>query len=316
MVMVKGKEVTVQNVARAVDSAKTVNTAADQRLLLVEPQEFIIDGNLVREPVGMSGKRLQTRAHIVTGAQSAAENVLKCVRRCGLEVDQIMLNPLASGLAVLTDDERELGVVCVDIGAGTTDVSIFFGGAIRHTAVIPIAGELMTSDIAIGLHTSIENAEHIKVEHGVAKQLLAPREVDVDISGMGEHDLRQISKQALAGVIEPRVMEIFTLVLQVIHESGLENQLQSAGIVLTGGSASMNGLIDLGEEMFLKPVRVGIPKTAQKMSSILVHPRVATVMGLLEAAREDRLHRYKAAQEAGRLKSWMGRIRDFFTEGL
>lgn len=315
MVMVKGKEVTVQDVARAVDSAKTVNTAADQRLLLVEPQEFIIDGNLVREPVGMSGKRLQTRAHIVTGAQSAAENVLKCVRRCGLEVDQIMLNPLASGLAVLTDDERELGAVCVDIGAGTTDVSIFFGGAIRHTAVIPIAGELMTSDIAIGLHTTMENAEHTKVEHGVAKQMLAPREVDVDVSGMGEQDLRQISKQALAGVIEPRVVEIFSLVQQVIHESGLEEQMQSAGIVLTGGSASMPGMVDLGEDIFLKPVRVAVPRRAQEMSDMLAHPRVATVMGLLEEARLARIRGFKAA-EAGGIKLMFSRIRDFFIGNL
>ena len=201
MVMIKGKEVTAQDMARVIDSAKIVNTGVDQRLLLVEPQEFIIDGSQVKQPVGMSGKRLETRAHIVTGAQSAAENILKCVRRCGLEVEQILLNPMASAQAVLTPDERKLGAICVDIGAGATDIAIFLNDAIRHSAVIPIAGDLITSDIAIGLHTSIENAEHIKVEHGVAKQLLAPREVDVDISGMGEHDLRQISKQALAGVM-------------------------------------------------------------------------------------------------------------------
>ena len=315
MVMVRGKEVEVADVARAIASAKTVNTATDQRLLLVEPQEFIIDGNQVREPVGMSGRRLEIRTHIVTGAQSAAENVLKCVRRCGLEVNQIMLNPQASGLAVLTKDERELGAVCVDMGAGTTDVAIFFGGAIRHTAVIPIAGDLITSDIAIGLHTTMSNAEHTKVEHGVAKQILAPGGVDVDVGGMDEQDLRQISKQALAGVIEPRVSEIFSLVQQAIHDSGLEEQMQSASIVLTGGSASMPGMVDLGEDIFFKPVRVAIPRQAREMSDMLTHPRVATVMGLLEEARQARIRGSKVS-ETGGVKLFFNRIWDFFAGSL
>jgi cell division protein FtsA len=221
MVAVKDKEVTQADVARVIETAKAINISTDQRLLLVEPQEFVIDGQDVREPIGMSGIRLEAKVHIVTGAQSAAENIIKCVRRCGLEVDQLMLNPLASSLSVLTQDEQELGVALVDIGAGTTDVAIFTGGAIRHTAVIPIAGDLITSDIAMALRTPTKDAEDIKVESGYAKQLLADPDQQVEVPGLGDRGPRMLSKQALAGVIEPRIEEIFSLVQQVIRESGL-----------------------------------------------------------------------------------------------
>jgi cell division protein FtsA len=173
MVAVKDREVSAADVARVVETAKAINISTDQRLLLVEPQEFVIDGQDVREPIGMSGIRLEAKIHLVTGAQSAAENIIKCVRRCGLEVEQLMLNPHASSKAVLTEDEKDLGVAMVDIGAGTTDVAIFTGGAIRHTGVIPIAGDLITSDIAMALRTPTKDAEDIKVENGCAKQLLA-----------------------------------------------------------------------------------------------------------------------------------------------
>ena len=204
MVAVKDKEVTAADVARVIETAKAINISTDQRLLLVEPQEFVIDGQDVKEPIGMSGIRLEAKVHIVTGAQSAAENIIKCVRRCGLEVDQLMLNPLASSLSVLTEDEQELGVALVDIGAGTTDVAIFTNGAIRHTAVIPIAGDLITSDIAMALRTPTKDAEDIKVESGFAKQLLADPETQVEVPGLGDRGPRMLSRQALAGVIEPR----------------------------------------------------------------------------------------------------------------
>ena len=195
MVAVKDKEVTSADVARVVETAKAINISSDQRLLLVEPQEFVIDGQDVKEPIGMSGIRLEAKIHIVTGAQSAAENIIKCVRRCGLEVEQLLLNPLASSQAVLTDDERELGVVVVDIGAGTTDVAIFTGGAIRHTAVIPIAGDLITSDIAMALRTPTKDAEDIKVESGYAKQLLADPEAQVEVPGLGDRSPRMHGRQ-------------------------------------------------------------------------------------------------------------------------
>ena len=310
MVAVKDREVSPADVARVVETAKAINISSDQRLLLVEPQEFVIDGQDVREPVGMSGMRLEAKVHIVTGAQSAAENIIKCVRRCGLEVDQLMLNPLASAQAVLTDDERELGVACVDIGAGTTDVAIFTGGSIRHTAVIPIAGDLITSDIAMALRTPTMDAEDIKVEHGFAKQLLADPEVQVEVPGLGDRTPRMLSKQALAGVIEPRVEEIFSLVQQVIRESGFEEVL-SSGVVLTGGSAVMPGMVELGEDIFLKPVRRGVPKYSRALSDMVAQPRAATVMGLMEEARLARQRGFKVAQKSGSMKSAFGRFKDF-----
>ena len=310
MVAVKDKEVTPADVARVVETARAINISSDQRLLLVEPQEFVIDGQDVKEPIGMSGMRLEAKVHIVTGAQSAAENIIKCVRRCGLEVDQLMLNPLASSQAVLTEDERELGVVLVDIGAGTTDVAIFTNGAIRHTAVIPIAGDLITSDIAMALRTPTKDAEDIKVENGYAKQLLADPDTQVEVPGLGDRGPRMLSKQALAGVIEPRIEEIFSLVQQVVRESGYEEVL-SSGVVLTGGSAVMPGMVELGEDIFLKPVRRGMPNYKGALADMVAQPRAATVMGLLEEARIARVRGAKVAQKHGSVKTAFGRIKDF-----
>ena len=311
MVAIKDREVTHADVARVVETAKAINISTDQRLLLVEPQEFIIDGQDVKEPIGMSGIRLEAKVHIVTGAQSAAENIINCVRRCGLEVEQLMLNPLASSLSVLTDDERELGVALVDIGAGTTDVAIFTNGAIRHTSVIPIAGDLITSDIAMALRTPTKDAEDIKVESGYAKQLLTDAETQVEVPGLGDRGPRLLSRQALAGVIEPRVEEIFALVHQVIRESGYEEVL-SSGIVLTGGSCVMPGMVELGEDIFLKPVRRGVPKYANSLSDMVSQPRAATVMGLLEEARMARMRGFKVAQKNGSMKTAFGQVRDWF----
>ena len=310
MVAVKDKEVTPADVARVVQTARAINISTDQRLLLVEPQEFVIDGQDVKEPIGMSGIRLEAKVHIVTGAQSAAENIIKCVRRCGLEVEQLMLNPLASSLAVLTEDEKELGVAMVDVGAGTTDVAIFTNGAIRHTAVIPIAGDLITSDIAMALRTPTKDAEDIKVESGYAKQLLADPDQQVEVPGLGDRGPRMLSRQALAGVIEPRVEEIFSLVQQVIRESGYEEVL-SSGIVITGGSAVMPGMVELGEDIFLKPVRRGVPKYRGALADMVSQARAATVMGLLEEARLARLRGFKVAQKNGSMKTAFGRFRDF-----
>ncbi len=310
MVAVKDKEVTAADVARVVETARAINISTDQRLLLVEPQEFVIDGQDVKEPIGMSGIRLEAKVHIVTGAQSAAENIIKCVRRCGLEVDHLLLNPLASSQAVLTEDERELGVAVVDIGAGTTDVAIFTNGAIRHTAVIPIAGDLITSDIAMALRTPTKDAEDIKVESGYAKQLLADPEQQVEVPGLGDRGPRMLSRQALAGVIEPRIEEIFSLVQQVIRDSGYEEVL-SSGIVITGGSAVMPGMLELGEDIFLKPVRRGVPKYRGSLSDMVAQARASTVMGLLEEARLARIRGLKVAQKNGSMKTAFGRFKDF-----
>ena len=311
MVAIKDKEVTQADVSRVIETAKAINISTDQRLLLVEAQEFVIDGQDVREPIGMSGIRLEAKVHIVTGAQSAAENIVKCVRRCGLEVDHLMLNPLASSMAVLTQDERDLGVALVDIGAGTTDVAIFAGGAIRHTAVIPIAGDLITSDIAMALRTPTKDAEDIKVMSGYAKQLLADPDAQVEEPGLGDRSPRMLSQQALAGVIEPRVEEIFVLVQQAIRESGYEEVL-SSGIVITGGSAVMPGMVELGEDIFLKPVRRGLPRYNSALSDLVAQARAATVMGLLEEARFARMRGYKVSQKAGSVHTALGRVKDWF----
>jgi len=310
MVAIKDKEVTPADVARVVETARAINISTDQRLLLVEPQEFIIDNQDVKEPIGMSGIRLEAKVHIVTGAQSAAENIIKCVRRCGLEVETLLLNPLASSHSVLTDDEKELGVALVDIGAGTTDVAIFTGGAIRHTAVIPIAGDLVTSDIAMALRTPTKDAEEIKVESGFAKQLLADPEQQVEVPGLGDRSPRMLSRQALAGVIEPRIEEIYQLVQQVVRDSGYEEVLGS-GIVITGGTSVMPGMVELGEDIFLKPVRRGVPKYVGALSDMVAQPRNATVMGLLEEARLQRVRGQKVAQKSGAVKSAFGRFKDF-----
>jgi cell division protein FtsA len=311
MVIVRdNREVTPTDVARVVETAKAINIPNDQRLLLVEPQEFIIDGHEVKEPIGMSGSRLEVRVHIVTGAQSAAENIVKCVRRCGLEVERLMLNHSASSCATLTEDERQLGVAVVDIGAGTTDVQIYTEGSVRHTATIPIAGDLITSDIAMALRTPTKDAEQIKVEFGVAKQLLADPSEQVEVPGLGDRAPRMLSRQALAGVIEPRVEEIFSLVQQVIRDSGFEERL-SSGIVLAGGSAVMPGMVELAEDIFLKPVRKGLPTYQGALYDMVANPRSATVMGLLEEARIARGRGQKAARQAGSVKTVLGRAKDW-----
>jgi len=311
MVIVRDKEVTPVDAARVVDTAKAINIPNDQRLLLVEPQEFIIDGHEVKEPIGMSGGRLEVKVHLVTGAQSAAENIVKCVRRCGLEVEHLAINPWASSHAVLTPDEKALGVALLDIGAGTTDVSIFTEGSVRHTAVIPIAGDLITSDIAMALRTPTKDAEEIKVEYGVAKQLLADPTEQVEVPGLGDRMPRMLSRQALGAVIEPRVEEIFSLVHQVIRDSGYE-ELLGSGIVITGGSAVLPGMVELGEDIFLKPVRKGVPTYGGPLFDMVANPRSATVMGLLEEAKLARARGQRAALQAGSMKSWLSRAKDWF----
>ena len=316
MVAIKDKEVTGTDVARVIETAKAVSIPGDQQMLHVLTQEFIVDGQEdVREPLGMSGMRLEVKVHIVTGAVSAAQNIVKCVRRCGLEVSDLMLQPLASSLAVLTEDEKELGVVLVDIGGGTTDIAIFTGGAIRHTAVIPIAGDQITNDIAMALRTPTADAEDIKLSYGMAKQVLANPDDMIEVPGIGERGPRSLSRQALAAVIEPRVEELFALVQQVVRESGYE-ELLSSGVVLTGGTALMEGMVELGEDIFLKPARIGVPDYQGSLSDVVRSPRFATVMGLLEEARVQRQRGRRVAQQRGGIRDVMQRMKDWFTSSF
>ncbi|MFN5510835.1 MAG: cell division protein FtsA [Burkholderiales bacterium] len=311
MVAIKDKEVTDADVARVIETAKAVNIPTDQQILHVLPQEFIIDGqDDIREPIGMSGVRLDVKVHIVTGAVSAAQNIIKCVRRCGLEVQDLILQPLASSTAVLTDDEKELGVALVDIGGGTTDIAIFTGGSIRHTAVIPIAGDQITSDIAMALRTPTPDAEDIKIRHGIAKQSLADPSEQIEVPGIGDRGPRSLSRQALAAVIEPRVEELFSFVQQAIRESGYE-ELLSSGVVITGGSSQLPGLAELGEDIFLKPVRLGVPSYAGGLTDVVGTPRFATVIGLLEEARQQRVRGRKVAEQSGSFKETLRRMKEW-----
>ena len=312
MVVVRDREVSQVDVDSVIRTAKAVSIPTDQQILHVLNQEFIIDGQEdVREPLGMSGVRLEVKVHIVTGAVSAAQNILRCVRRCGLEVRDLVLQPLASAAAVLSDDERDLGVVLLDIGGGTADLAVFRHGAIRHTAVIPIAGDQITSDIAMALRTPTKDAEEIKRRYGCALRQLADPSEMIEVPGVGERPPRQLSRQTLAEVIEPRAEEIYTLVLEELRRSGNDEGL-SSGIVITGGSASMPGMVELGEEVFHLPVRMGVPDYAGPLSELLRGPRCATGAGLLRMAYEEQMRREQARLAGGSVQQLVARMRAWF----
>jgi cell division protein FtsA len=287
VVAIRDREVTHADVEHVIDAAKAVAIPADQRILHVLPQEFIIDGQEgIRDPIGMSGVRLEARVHIVTGADSAAQNIVKCVQRCGLEVEDIVLEQFASSFAVLTDDEKELGVCIVDIGGGTTDIAVFSAGAIRHTAVIPIAGDQVTNDIAVSMRTPTQYAEDIKVRYACALSQLANPDESIEVPSVGDRPPRRLARQTLAEIVEPRYEELFNLIRDELRRSGLEEVI-AAGIVLTGGSARMEGAIDLAEEIFHVPVRLGVPQHVRGLADVVRNPIYSTAVGLLQYAREN-----------------------------
>jgi cell division protein FtsA len=281
IVAIKDKEVTTADVARVIDAAKAVAIPADQRILHVLPQEFIIDSSEgIRDPISMSGVRLEAKVHLVTGAMSAAQNIIKCVRRCGLEVDDIILEQLASSASVLTDDEKELGVCLVDIGGGTTDIAVFSDGAIRHTAVIPIAGDQVTNDIAVALRTPTQYANDIKIKYACALRQLATADETIEVPSVGDREPRRLARQTLAEVVEPRYEELLSLVHAELRRSGFE-EICAAGLVLTGGSSKMEGVIELAEEIFHMPVRLGYPQHVSGLVDVVRNPIHATGVGLL-----------------------------------
>ena len=312
MVAIKDKEVAPSDVERVLETARAVSIPTDQQILHILTQEFIIDGQEdVREPVGMSGVRLEVKVHIVTGAVSAAQNIMKCVRRCGLEVRDLILQPLASATAVLTDDEKDLGVCLVDIGGGTTDLAVFVQGAIRHTAVIPIAGDQITNDIAMALRTPTAAAEEIKVAHGCALRQLADADQMVEVPGVGDRGSRQLSRHTLAEVIEPRVEELFSLIQAELRRSGFE-ELLSSGIVLTGGTSAMSGMLERGEEIFHMPVRLGLPNYRGGLSEVVRSPRFATGMGLLISGVEQHQKAQVSRASIGSLAQLVDRMKNWF----
>ena len=311
IVAIRDKEVTSSDIDRVIDAARAVAIPADQKVIHVLPQEFLIDEQEgIREPVGMSGVRLEAKVHLVTGAVSAAQNIIKCVRRCGLDVDDIILEQLASSYSVLTEDEKELGVCLVDIGGGTTDIAVFTEGAIRHTAVIPIAGDQVTNDIAVAMRTPTQNAEEIKIKYACALTQLANADETIEVPSVGDRPPRRLARQTLAEVVEPRYEELLTLVQAELRRSGFED-LTAAGVVLTGGSSKMEGVVELAEEVFHMPVRLGFPKSVSGLSEVVRNPIFATGVGLLlfgrqharEAAAEQRVASgFKGIWE--RMKSW------------
>ena len=304
------KEVSQMDVERVLEVARAVHIPAEQQILHILRQEFIIDGQGgVPEPVGMSGLKLEVKVHIATGAIAAAQNLVKCVRRCGLEVADLVLLPLASSYAVLTEDEKGLGTCMIDIGAGTTDIAIFTQGAIRHTAVLPIGGDQITNDIAMALRTPTSEAEEIKLSKGVAMHSLAEAEEMIEVPGVVDRPARQLSRQRLADVIEPRVTELFELVQSELRRSGYE-ELLSSGFVITGGAAAMKGMEALGEYVFGEQVRVGSPLYEGALSELVSHPQDAAAIGLLMEGMEQR-RRGMISREPRTPGHWLRRFRNW-----
>ena len=312
IVAIRDKEVTPGDVERVIDAARAVAIPADQKILHILPQEFIIDNQEgIREPVGMSGVRLEAKVHLVTGAVSAAQNIIKCVRRCGLEVDDIILEQLASSFSVLTEDEKELGVCLVDIGGGTTDIAVFTDGSIRHTAVIPIAGDQVTNDIAVALRTPTQHAEEIKIKYACALAQLASADDTIEVPSVGDRPARRLARHTLAEVVEPRYEELLVLVQAELRRSGFED-LAAAGIVLTGGSSRMEGLVDLAEEVFHMPVRLGTPQYVAGLVDVVRNPIYATGVGLLLFGNQNRAQRSMEAQFGRGMRGVLGRMKSWF----
>ena len=316
VVAIRDKEVTRGDIERVIEAARALAIPNDQRVLHILPQEFVIDGQEgIREPVGMSGVRLEAKVHIITGAVSAAQNIIKCIRRCGLEVDDIILEQLASSQSVLTDDEKDLGACLVDIGGGTTDIAIFTEGAIRHTAVIPIAGDQVTNDIAVALRTPTQAAEEIKKKYGCALTQLAHSEESIEAPSVGERPPRKLARQTLAEVIEPRIEELFELIKGELRRSGFE-ELIGSGVVLTGGSSKMDGMIELAEEVFHMPVRLGAPKYIGGLSEVVKNPIYSTGVGLIQFGHVHQTPRLKQNPKSSSFKAILNRMRGWFQGGF
>lgn len=311
IVAIRDREVTQVDIDRVIDAAKAVAIPADQKILHILPQEFIIDSqDSIREPIGMSGVRLEAKVHIVTGAVSAAQNIVKCLKRCGLNASDIVLEQFASSQSILNEDEKELGVCMVDIGGGTTDIAIYTDGAIRHTAAIPIAGDQVTNDIAIALRTPARNAEDIKIKYACALQDLADTNQMIDIPSMGDRAGKHLSKRALAEVVEARYEELFSLVAAEIRRSGLEDFI-AAGIVLTGGASKVEGAVELAERIFRMPVRLGVPQHVTGLSEVINNPIYATGVGLLLYGMQQRDSQKETLAQSN-MKGLWSRMRNWF----
>ena len=309
IVAIRDGEVSAGDIERVIDAARAVPISADQKVLHILPQEFIVDGqDGIREPIGMSGVRLESQVHIVTRAASASQNIVKCVHRCGLDVDDIVLEQLASSQAVLMEDEKDLGVCLVDIGGGTTDIALFGSGAIRHTAVIPIAGSQVTNDIAVALRTPIPHAEEIKIRYGCARATCTSDDETIEVPALGDRPPRRLPRKELAEIVEPRCEELLHLVRDHIRSTRLDRF--AGGVVLTGGTARMEGLVEMAEEVFEMPVRLGHPNSVTGLGDVIRNPVYATAVGLLTLDHEAHNHRTNEVTHGlrgafGRLRGWI-----------
>ncbi|MBU2880452.1 cell division protein FtsA [Psychrosphaera sp. B3R10] len=307
MVPIHDAEVTNEDVENVIHAAKAVPMAAERKMLHVLPQEFSVDMQEgIKSPVGMSGVRMEAKVHIVTCANDMAKNIVKCVERCELKEDQLIFSALASSYSVLTEDEKELGVCVVDMGGGTLDIAIYANGAIRHSAVLPIAGNQVTNDIAKIFRTPISHAEDIKVKYGAAYSNLASAEDNIEVPSVGGRPARIMSRHTLAEVIEPRYQEIYELILDEIRKSGLEDQI-AAGIVLTGGTAKMTGAVEYAELVFQMPVRVGTPVGVKGLTEYVQDPSYATAVGLLLYGMEK-----QQGNDEEKQQNWWQRIASWF----
>lgn len=311
-VAIRDKEVIQGDIDRVLDAAKAVHFPGDQQLLHVMPQEYIIDNQEgIREPIGMSGVRLEAKVHLITGAVSAAQNITKCIERCGLSVDGVILEQMASSYSVLEHDEKELGVCLVDIGGGTTDIAVFIDGAIRHTAVIPIAGDQVTNDIAVALRTPTQYADEIKIKYACALRQLAREDETIEVPSVGDRPPRQLARQTLAEVVEPRYEELLMLVQAELRKSGFE-ELLAAGVVLTGGSSKMEGVIELAEEVFHLPVRLGLPQHVGGLAEVVRNPIHATGVGLLLFGNEEVTSGQTDLKMGEGIKGMLARMKSWF----
>lgn len=311
IVAIRDREVFQPDIERVIDAAQAVAIPADQKILHILPQEYVVDTQEgVREPLGMSGVRLEAKVHLITCAVNAAQNIKKCIKRCGLEVEDIILEQLASGYAVLTEDEKELGVCLVDIGGGTTDIAVFTDGAIRHTAVIPIAGDQVTNDIAMALRTPTPHAEEIKIKYACALAAITGPNETIKVPSVGDREDRNLSRQALAEVVEPRYDELFTLIQSELRRSGFED-LIGAGVVLTGGTSKMEGAVDLAEEIFHMPVSIGKPKGIVGLTDIVRNPIYSTAVGLLQYAGRQQTEDLTMQREAARVTKVVGKMKSW-----
>lgn len=313
IVAIRDREVQRSDVERVIEAAKAVAIPADQKVLHVLPQEFIIDNqDGVREPIGMSGVRLEAKVHIVTGAVSSALNIIKCVRRCGLEVNNLVLEPLASSYSVLNEEEKELGVCLVDIGGGTTDVAIFTENSIRHTGVIPIAGDHVTNDVAVALRTPAAAAERIKIASASVLPESINEKEQIEVPSASKRPDKSVPRRSLAHVVHARYEELFNLVLAEIRRSGFEDLIAS-GIVLTGGASKVEGACELAEQIFQVPVRLGCPQNVKGLNDICNNPIYATAVGLLLYGHQQRQNEpLNTPRQSFGFKGIWSRMRNWF----